>query len=64
MTLAEAQRYLAEGHFAAGSMKPKVEACIRLLQASSNPHVRCAITNPENLERAVYGRTGTHIVRE
>ncbi len=64
VTLAEARRYLAEGQFAAGSMRPKVEACIRLLQASPNPHVHCAITNPENLERAVYGHAGTHIVRE
>ena len=63
ITLDEARRFQGEGHFAPGSMKPKVEACIRFLQQSSNPDARCTITNPENLERAVYGHTGTHIVR-
>ena len=33
MTLAEAQKYYAEGHFAKGSMGPKIEACIRFLEA-------------------------------
>jgi carbamate kinase len=32
MTLAEAKRYLSEGHFLAGSMGPKVNACIRFLE--------------------------------
>lgn len=63
MTASEAKRYMAEGHFAPGSMKPKIDACIRFLEQSSNPAVRCIITNPENLERAVHGHTGTHIVR-
>jgi len=64
MTASEARHYLAEGHFAPGSMKPKIDACIRFLDQSSNPAARCIITNPENLERAVQGHTGTHIVRE
>ena len=63
MTLAEAQRYMAEGHFAAGSMKPKIEACIRFLQNSANPRAYALITNPENLQRTLDGATGTKIVR-
>lgn len=63
MTIDEARRYLAEGHFAPGSMQPKIEACIRFLEQSANPRAACAITTPENLERAAYGQAGTHIVR-
>jgi carbamate kinase len=64
MTVSDAQRYLAEGHFAPGSMKPKVEACIRFLQMSSHPDAFALITNPENLERALQGKAGTRVVRD
>jgi carbamate kinase len=64
MTVSEARRYLAEGHFAPGSMQPKIEACIDYLDRSANPNARTLITNPENLERAVRGETGTRIVRD
>jgi carbamate kinase len=63
MTVAEAQRYLDAGHFPPGSMRPKIEACIRFLQQSRNPNAHALITNPENLERALHGATGTRIVR-
>ncbi len=63
MTVVEARWYQNEGHFAPGSMKPKIEACIRFLEQHSRADARCIITNPENLEHAVYGHTGTHIVR-
>ncbi len=59
MTLAEAKRYLAEGHFAPGSMRPKIEAVIRYLEAGGP---RAIITNPANIARALRGETGTHIV--
>lgn len=59
MTLSEAKRYLAEGHFAPGSMRPKIEAVIRYLEAGGP---RAIITNPENIGRALRGETGTHIV--
>ena len=32
VTLSEAKKYMAEGHFAAGSMKPKVQAIIEYLE--------------------------------
>ncbi|WP_298980663.1 carbamate kinase [Caldilinea sp.] len=63
MTIAEAEQYIAEGHFAPGSMLPKIEACIRFLQNSRKPNAYTLITNPENLARALRGETGTRIVR-
>ena len=63
ITLAEARQYMAEGHFAPGSMKPKIEACIRFLEQSSKPDAAALITDPPNLGRALRGETGTRIVR-
>jgi len=60
-TVADAKRYREEGHFAAGSMQPKIDACIEFLENSNNPHARCLITNPQNLQRALAGETGTRI---
>ena len=37
MTLSEARRYMAEGHFAPGSMQPKIQACLRFLEKSDKP---------------------------
>jgi carbamate kinase len=59
MNLAEARRYLGEGHFLAGSMGPKVAACIRFLEWGGE---RAIITSLENIERALAGETGTRIV--
>ena len=64
LTMAEARRYLLEDHFSAGSMKPKIEACIRFLEKSQNPHAFALITNPQNLSRAMRGLTGTRIVQD
>jgi len=64
MTLAETQQYRKEGHFAPGSMRPKIDACINFLEGSENPNAWCLITDPDNLERALAGETGTRIVRE
>jgi carbamate kinase len=59
MTLAEAQQYMAEGHFAPGSMRPKIEAAIDFVQMGGP----CAIiTDPPNLARALRGETGTRVV--
>ncbi len=58
MTVSEAKRYLAEGHFAEGSMKPKIEAVIEFLE---NGGEAALITNPENLARALANETGTWI---
>ncbi len=62
MTLDEAKAYLAEGiHFAKGSMAPKIQAAINFLERGGT-HV--IITDPQNIERALNGETGTHIVVE
>ena len=59
MTLAEAKGFLAEGHFPAGSMGPKIQAAIEYLEAGGK---EVLITAPETLERALAGKTGTRIL--
>jgi carbamate kinase len=59
ITVAEAERYLSEGHFAAGSMQPKIEASIKFVRETGKPAV---ITSPEAMGRALKGETGTRIV--
>ncbi len=61
MTLAEAKRYLDEGHFLAGSMGPKVKACIRFLEWGGE---RAIITSLDKAIGALDGKTGTEIVKE
>jgi carbamate kinase len=63
ITVAEARQYLAEDHFAPGSMKPKIEASIEFIEKSDKPGAHVIITNPNNLERALHGETGTKIVK-
>ncbi len=59
MTVAEAKQYMEEGHFAPGSMLPKIQAIVQFLEAGGQEAI---ITNPENIERALAGKTGTRIV--
>jgi len=59
MTAAEAKKYLAEGHFKPGSMKPKIEAMLEFVEAGGKEAI---LTDPKNLMRAVAGETGTRIV--
>lgn len=59
MTADEARRYLAEGHFAKGSMEPKIRAILQYLEQGGE---EALITNPANIERALEGKTGTRIV--
>lgn len=58
LTLDEAKQYAAEGHFAKGSMGPKIQAVIWYLERGGK---QALITNPENIERALKGETGTWI---
>jgi len=60
MTIAEARQYIAEGHFAPGSMLPKIQACIDFLEKGGE---QALITDPENIPRALKGETGTWIVK-
>jgi carbamate kinase len=59
VTLAEAKQYLGEGHFAKGSMEPKIQAIIYFLEHGGK---QALITNPENMAEALEGKTGTLIV--
>ncbi|MBP7601320.1 MAG: carbamate kinase [Thermoflexales bacterium] len=59
ITVAEAKQYLGEGHFAPGSMKPKIEAAVDFVERAGKPAI---ITSLESLSRAVRGETGTRIV--
>ena len=59
-TLSEIKRYLTEGHFKAGSMKPKIEAIVQFLEAGGK---KAVITSPENLVKAFKGKCGTTIVK-
>lgn len=59
MSLCEAKRYIEEGHFAKGSMLPKVEACIRFLEVK--PEARALISSLECAKAAIEGKTGTVI---
>ncbi len=58
MTLAEARRYMAEGHFQPGSMLPKLQAVVDFLAAGGREAI---ITNPEHLESALRGEAGTRV---
>ncbi|TAH49362.1 MAG: carbamate kinase [Chloroflexota bacterium] len=62
LTVDQAKKYLAEGHFAKGSMGPKIQAALWFLEGSDK-NVQALITNPENLERALNGETGTRITK-
>jgi carbamate kinase len=59
VTLEEIERLQGEGHFAPGSMGPKIEAVISFLQAGGR---RALITDPDSLAEAIEGRAGTHFV--
>ncbi|MDO4568647.1 MAG: carbamate kinase [Clostridia bacterium] len=59
MSAAEARAYMAEGHFAPGSMLPKVQAAVRF--AESKEGRRAIITSLEKAVEAVHGRAGTTI---
>jgi len=60
MRIEEAERYLEEGQFPAGSMGPKVQAAISFLKAGGE---RAIISHLEKMSEALNGKTGTEICR-
>ena len=48
ISLEEAKKYIDEGHFAKGSMLPKIQAAINFVEATGNHAVITALTNLEN----------------
>lgn len=59
LSVAEAKRYIAEGHFAPGSMLPKIEAAVKF--AESKPGRRAIITSLDQAALALEGKAGTTI---
>jgi carbamate kinase len=57
VSLEDANRYIKEGHFAPGSMLPKVQAAVDF--AGSKPGRTALITLLEKSRDAVQGKTGT-----
>lgn len=55
------QRYMDQGHFAPGSMRPKIEAALRFLRNGGSEVI---ITSPDRLLDALHWHAGTHIVTE
>ena len=59
ISVSEAEQYIKEGHFAPGSMLPKVEAAIKFIK--SNPDKKALITSLEKAKDGINGLTGTVI---
>jgi len=59
MTVAEAEQYIAQRHFAPGSMLPKIQSALQFLK---NGGQEVIITAPEFIKEAVTSGRGTHIV--
>ena len=57
MTVAQAEQYCTEGHFAPGSMLPKVKAAISFAQTGG----KAIIASLENAGKAVRGESGTTV---
>jgi len=57
----EAQKYMREGHFPAGSMGPKVQAAINFLDSGGE---RAIITSIEKIKDAIEGNAGTQFFLE
>lgn len=58
ISVAQAEQYIEEGHFAPGSMLPKVQSCIEYVNATNG---QALITSLEKAKDALQGKTGTII---
>ncbi|MBT7154454.1 MAG: carbamate kinase [Deltaproteobacteria bacterium] len=61
LTLSETRQYIDEGHFAKGSMLPKMRAIVEFLEQGGE---KAIIAQPEHLKQAVQGEIGTWIVND
>lgn len=57
MSVAEAKQYMAQGHFAPGSMLPKIEAAVKFVE--SKPGRASIITSLDKAVEALNGSAGT-----
>ncbi len=60
VTVAELKKYAGEGHFAAGSMGPKISAVISFMEKGGK---EALITCPEKMAEALQGKAGTRITK-
>ncbi|MBN2898144.1 MAG: carbamate kinase [Clostridia bacterium] len=60
LSIDEAEQYMNEGHFAPGSMLPKVKAAVTF--AKSKPGRKALITSLERAKEGIQGKTGTVIM--
>ena len=60
ITTADAHKYMGEGHFAPGSMLPKVQAITDYVETTGGLGI---ITDPDHLKEALEGTEGTRIVK-
>ena len=60
LTISEAKKYIDEKEFAAGSMLPKIEACMSFVK--DHPDREAIITSLSGLKDALAGKLGTVIV--
>lgn len=61
LNIKEAKEYIKEGHFAAGSMLPKIEAAIDFVQGTENGYA--LITLLEKAKEAIEGKSGTILTK-
>jgi len=59
ITVSEAEKYIKEGHFAPGSMLPKIQAIVKFIKETGK---KALITDPKNMQKALRRETGTWIV--
>ncbi len=59
LTAEEAEKYVEEGHFAPGSMRPKIISALRFLRTGGK---KVIITSPQKVTDALKGKAGTVIV--
>lgn len=57
VTVEQLEKYIEEGHFAKGSMLPKVEACINFAKLGKEAYI-CSL---DNAKEALEGKSGTKI---
>jgi carbamate kinase len=63
LTADEAESHLAAGQFAAGSMRPKIEAAVDFVRHSSHADAVAIIAHVNRFADALDGHSGTRIVR-
>jgi carbamate kinase len=60
ITVEEAEQYIKEGHFAPGSMLPKIQAAVMF--AKANPGKKAIITSLYKAVEALEGKAGTIVI--